>query len=100
MAYVVCRVSHFYGIGYREVMSLPVRAFWVMNQNIDRLRAEQDLRTINVAIATQSEESYKATVEALNKERGEWVKFSPLAPHLNQRDDEGVERLKRMAMGA
>ena len=99
MAYVVCRVSHFYGIGYREVMNLPVRAFWVMNQNVDRLRAEEDLRQIQVGIAIQSDVNYRGTIEALNNERGEWVRFSPLAPHLNRRDEEGVERLKRMAMG-
>lgn len=99
MAYVVCRVSHFYGIGYREVMDLPVTAFWLMNQNINRLRAEQDLRAIQVAAATQSNEAYRETIEILNKECGEWVKFSPLAPHLNRRDEEGVERLKQMAMG-
>lgn len=79
-------------------MNLPVRAFWVMNQNVDRLRAEEDLRQIQVSVATQSQESYQETIQALNNERGDWVKFSPLAPHLNRRDEEGVERLKRMAM--
>jgi hypothetical protein len=86
-------------MGYREVMSLPVRAFWVMNRNIDRLRAEEDLRSIKVGIATQSDEANKKITEHLFKERGEWITFSPLASHLHKRDEDGVARLKRLAMG-
>lgn len=78
-------------------MNLPVRAFWAMNRNIDRLRAEEDLRSITVGIAAQSEEAYQKISERLINERGEWVIFSPLAPHLHKRDEDCAERLKRLA---
>lgn len=80
-------------------MNLPVCMFWTMNQNIDRLRAEQEIRALRVQAASQSSEGFKETVQELAAECGEWVKFSPLAPHLHKRDEEGVARLKRMAMG-
>lgn len=81
-------------------MSLPVRAFWMMNRNIDRLRAEEDLRHVSVGVAVQSKEGASNATDRLVAERGEWIKFSPLAPHLNRRDEEGVARLKQMAKGA
>ena len=81
-------------------MELPVRAFWMMNRNINRLRAEEDLRQINIGTAIQSRDGASEASSRLVVERGEWLKFSPLATHLNCRDEEGVERLKRMAKGA
>lgn len=100
MAYLVCRVSRFYGMTYRDVMTLPVRMFWVMVDCIDRLRAEEELRVVGVQLGVQSAEGHRQLVERLHRERGEPVTYSPLAPHLHQRDEEGVKRLKLMAMGA
>lgn len=100
MAYMVCRVSRFYGMTYRDVMTLPIRTFWVMNSYVDRLRAEEELRSIDVQVGIQSADGYRQLIDRLHRERGEPAKYSPLAPHLHQRDEEGVKKLKLMAMGA
>lgn len=100
MAYMVCRVSRFYGMAYWDVMALPIRMFWVMNSYVDRLRAEEELRAIEVHASAQSAEGFRQISERLHRERGEPATYSPLAPHLHQRDEEGVKKLKLMAMGA
>lgn len=38
----------FYGIGYREMLSLPVRFFWTLYSNIDRIQAHADLRQMTL----------------------------------------------------
>jgi hypothetical protein len=58
-----------YSMGFREVMKLPLRTFWSLNRNVDRLRAEQDLRSLQVSAAAQSA-----------GEGGEGIKF--LSDHL------------------
>ncbi len=41
-------------MGYREVMELPLRTFWSLNRYVDRLRAEAELRQLQVGIAASS----------------------------------------------
>lgn len=36
----------FYGMTYWEVLDTPIAAFWMLHRNIDRLRAEEDLRRL------------------------------------------------------
>ncbi|CAO3459785.1 hypothetical protein [Azospirillum argentinense] len=44
---------NFYGLGYWELMDTPIAAFWLMLRNIDRLKAEADLRRLeNTVMAT------------------------------------------------
>lgn len=83
-------------MGFREVMNLPVRHMWLMNNYIDRLRAETDLRAIEVQRAIQNDEAYKEVTKRLIDERGEPARYSPLAPHKVKRDEEGIEKLKQM----
>jgi hypothetical protein len=36
------------------MMDLPLRAFWALNRQIDRLRAEEDLRKLSVGVMAQA----------------------------------------------
>lgn len=35
---------HFYAISYGDFLSLPHYTFWELSKNIDRIRAEEDIR--------------------------------------------------------
>ena len=49
-----------YGQGYWEVMDLPIKTFWCLNRQVNRLRAEEDLRALRIGNVSQSgEESVK-----------------------------------------
>lgn len=89
------RVLHFYGgLSYRELLELPIRTFWRLHANINRIRAESDLRSFHVAAASQSEKGGEYH-QRLVLELGEITKVDPIANAI--RDEEGVSRLKQIA---
>ena len=59
-----------YSMTYREVRSLPIEAFWMLNKNVDRIAAENDIRALVVAIHAQSGEGFKDLMEGLTKQFG------------------------------
>lgn len=57
-----------YGMSYWDVLKLPLRTFWSLNRQIDRLRAEDDQRSLRIANASQSAEAAKELAEMLRLE--------------------------------
>ncbi len=49
-----------YGMGYWEILDLPVSLFWIVNRNISRLQAEEDLRRFDATRAAQSSDEHAA----------------------------------------
>lgn len=95
--FVFSRVLHFYGMNYWEVMRLPIRTFWHLDRNINRLQAQSDLRAMGVSMATQT-----TKIENLNRFRDDLVlelddpyKFDPIESA--ERDEEGFNQLRAMA---
>jgi len=58
-----------YGLSYRNTLKLPLKTFWSLNRQVNRLRAEKDQRQLRLAGA-QSKEAAQAIVEMLNREIG------------------------------
>jgi hypothetical protein len=88
-------VSHFYGMAYREVMDMPVRAFWLMFSNIRRIRAGDDVRNLMTSAAAQSADGVKELQEKLVLEIGT---VATEAPEIEaKRDEAGFAELKAMA---
>lgn len=88
---------HFYGLSNRELLDLPIRTFWMLNANVDRLSAQQDLRSLSVNLASQStsNDSVLRLRDALVLELDEPWKSDPLEA---VRDENGFERLRAMAL--
>lgn len=93
--FLFCRVLTSYGLGYRELMEVPINAFWLLNSSISRLSAEKDIRALTVASSTQASEMLKQTRENLVVEMGEVAKISPVISAV--RDEQGFQKLKAMA---
>lgn len=51
----MARIVREYGMGYFDVLALPLVTFWSFNRQIDRLRAEQEQRQLRLLIAGSSE---------------------------------------------
>jgi len=97
-----CRVAHFYSMGFDAVMRLPLKTFWLMSTNIDRIEARNDMRAVTVAqMAQATPEGVQQFREALVIEAGEIVKMDGQAlendPRNAKRDEAGFADLKRMA---
>lgn len=71
---------------------MPVRRFWSMNANINRISAERDMRLLTVMNSAQSAEGAKETREHLVKELGDVVK----AKADEKLDREGLEWLRNL----
>lgn len=44
----------FYSMGHRDVLGLPLNAFWMLDRNISRIRAEEEQRQLRLLLTAQS----------------------------------------------
>ena len=85
----------FYGLSYRDTLALPVRVFWALAKNVNRIRAEEDRRMFTMLnSAFGGGEKY---LEGLDDERGQVVTES--GDEDGEIDREGIARIKSL-MGA
>jgi len=82
-------------MAYREVMLLPITTFWFLNHTINRVRAEQDMRTLSIHANAQSLEGATNYRKHLVIEMGEVVTESKMIPV--ERDEAGFEALRLLA---
>lgn len=82
-----------YPLTYTDVMALPVRAFWTLNRNVNRLLAEEDLRALMLHTQRQSVEG---AVSYDKKLRAEVFPADQLDPLKAERDEAGFAALKAM----
>jgi hypothetical protein len=79
---------------YWEVMQLPIRAFWTLNRNINRLLAETDLRALMLHVNRQSGEACQAYEAKLRAEV--FPAQEVIDPLKAERDEAGFAELKAM----
>lgn len=94
-----CRVMGYYGMGFDAVRALPLKTFWAMHRNIDRIEARDDQRRLALGIVSQSTPETVATYrQALVLEAGTIVRMDDeVNPMLARRDEEGFAELRKMA---
>lgn len=61
----------FYGYDREKTLGLKIKWFWYLNRQIDRLRAEDDIRHLRLLASVGSEEAYKQTYDGLNTSLGQ-----------------------------
>lgn len=84
-------------MSYREVMSLPIRAFWLMNSCVGRLLAEKDLRSLVVQQGRHGGELMTEIREHLTVEMGDVGKLEINDPRNAERDQAGFDELKTLS---
>jgi len=92
-----------YAMHIRDTLELPLRTFWMMHRNIDRMAAEQDRRNISVfGHSFSGGEGLERLVEHLDREIGSVVETDDRKPDGQERhpvldmefDAEGLNALK------
>lgn len=78
-------------------MNVPIRTFWLMNSNIDRIEAQKDMRTLSVAVHSQGSDAAQQHQRQLIVELGSVVKLDTHPVRTAVRDEEGFAALKEMA---
>jgi hypothetical protein len=83
----------FYGYKWEEMLSLPLRLFWTMVKNKNRITAAENLRQIQLlGFQNLEEASRKEYIQAQQDTLGQ-IALS------DERDEEGVKQLKALAGG-
>lgn len=83
---------------------MPVTRFWMMQRNIDRIAAEESIKSLTVSASSQSGEGYKKGMEDLRKQLGDIVVYRhaqvSAGPQENEEgpDRAGIAMLKAMSM--
>jgi len=70
LPFFIARVMCEYSYTYAQVLDLPLVLFWTLNRQIDRLRAERDLRQLWIVGSAQSGDASKGLAEQLQSELG------------------------------
>jgi hypothetical protein len=69
-----------YSMSFDELMALPIKRFWFLANQVDRIRAERDLRQLQMLGSATSLEAYKMANEHLNGQVGQVYVWAPVAP--------------------
>ncbi|CAM9358909.1 hypothetical protein E7W39_00335 [Cronobacter sakazakii] len=81
-----------------ELLGVPLTMFWMLSRNIDRLRAEEDIRNLQVARAAQADgEGVKAFMEGLQLRIGRPVVTDKVYdPRKDKADPDAKEQLMQI----
>jgi hypothetical protein len=92
-------VLHFYGIGYQELLDMPIRCFWELSRNINRIQAHNDLRSMSIAMYSQGQEAALKYRERLEIEMGKVFEYSITHEDLKKEklDRAGLAELKAVS---
>lgn len=75
-------------------MDSPIRVFWSMYHQINRIRAETDLRHLHIVAMAQSKDGYESASQTLLQELDEPVEVDRLRSA--KRDEDGIAMLKSL----
>lgn len=67
LGYLIARVVRTYNMGYEATMSLPMRVFWELSGQVDRIRADEARMQFQVGVALQRPESAEAMNQWFDK---------------------------------
>ena len=79
---------------YKDVLDMPIRSFWSFNKNMNRIQADNDLRAMDIALASNSGEFAKELRERLVETLGSPVKAEQPIDH-----KAGIARLRGILGG-
>ena len=81
-----------------ELLNVPLTMFWMLSRKIDRLRAEEDVRNLPVARASQADgEAVKAFMEGLQLRIGRPVVTDKVYdPSQDKADPDAKEQLMQI----
>jgi len=87
----------FYGMSDQALFEMPARRFWLLHRSIDRIAAEETVRSAQVAAAAQNGESFTQFVADLRTQMGDVVKIDRAAKAMTaELDRQGLATLKAL----
>jgi len=69
-----------FGIAWDDLMAMPIKRFWFLSNQVERLWAERDLRQAHILAGVGSQKGFEFLTDNLRKELGTvyvWEQQSP-----------------------
>lgn len=60
-----------------DILNLPLKRFWFLANQVDRIRAEEDMRQLQLLACAQSSEGFESAVESLRTQMGQIYVWKP-----------------------
>lgn len=88
-----------YSMSYREVLDMPIRAFWTVSGLVERLLVDEGRMTLEIASVAQDPDASKTLFERMEKQAPAPVKLSghAMANMGAERDHAGFASLAALA---
>lgn len=74
---------------------MPIRCFWTLLGNINRIQAQDDLRSLSIACYSQDNKASQTYRETLIVEIGQVYEYQKI-PNQDKLDREGLKALKAL----
>lgn len=84
----------FYGMRYRDVLELPIRLFWFLSSQVDRIRAEEILDFMPALSTAMGGDHVKDVFEGFKQRVGQALVTETLKPVRSE-----IEAAKRKLAG-
>jgi hypothetical protein len=87
-----------YGMSYRSLMSMPVKAFWTISGFVERVLMDEQKLVLEVTAASHDGEAAQSLMERLQEQAPHPVKYTgrALAQVGAERDESGFASLRAM----
>lgn len=79
-----------YGLSPTEVLSMPVKRFWLFDKNVSRIEAMESIQTLDLMVSSRDNDNYKDMHRRLQQQLGVVVLETP------KLDSEGLSGLREM----
>lgn len=87
----------FYGLSDRQVLEMPVTRFWLLHRSVDRIAAEESIRSAMIGASVQSGDGLSALLTDLRKQMGTVVDMDQVAVAMEAKlDKQGFAALKNL----
>lgn len=72
-----------FGFSHDELVRMPIKRFWFYHRQVDRIRAEEDLRRLHLLAGVTSQEGVKQLQERLDEALGQIMVYQPVIQALD-----------------
>lgn len=79
-----------YSLSPNEVLSMPVKRFWLFDKNVSRIEATESIQTLDLMVSSRDNDNYNDMHRRLRQQLGVVVLEAP------KLDSEGLSGLKNM----
>ena len=84
-----------FGFSHEAAVTMPIKRFWFYHRQVDRIRAEKDIRMLHVLAGVTSQEGVTKLQERLSEQVGKLLVYQPIGRSLDINSNDAEAGLNR-----